>query len=76
MKTQNLFLVVGGELEDLTSLVFRDPNNLDIVGVFDGAEAAVSAWRGMAQKTVDNALMRYIILPLEPAIKAHQFKFA
>lgn len=72
---QELFLVMGGELESLNSLIFRDPNKLDIVGVFDGAEEAVKAWRGMAQKTVDNALMRYIVLPLGPAITAHGIRF-
>ncbi len=72
---QDLYLVMGGELVDLNSLVFRDPKNIHIVGVFDGAEAAVTAWRGYAQKTVDNALMRYVVLPLDPAVKAHQIKF-
>lgn len=75
MQKQELFLVMGGELVDLNSLVFRDPANLHIVGVFDGAEAAVNAWRGHAQKTVDNALMRYVVLPLGPAVQAHQIKF-
>lgn len=72
---QDLYLVVGGELEDLESLVFRDPTKLDVVGVFDGPEAAVSAWQGKAQRTVDNALMRYIVLPLNPSIQAHGIRF-
>jgi hypothetical protein len=73
--TQDLFLVVGGELVDLESLVFRDVSKLDVVGVFEGAEQAVSVWRGKAQATVDNALMRYIVLPLAPAVEAHGIKF-
>lgn len=72
---QDLYLVVGGELEDLQSLVFRDPTQLDIVGIFDGADAAVTAWRGKAQRTVDNALMRYLVLPLGPAMEAHGIRF-
>lgn len=71
---QLLHLVFGGELADLGSNEFRDPNKLDIVGIFPNYAAAEQAWRGKAQATVDNAQMRYFIAhlhrlmdPSEPA---------
>lgn len=62
--SQKLFLVVGGELADVSGVEFRDPDSLHIIGTFDDHEDAVKAWRGRAQATVDNALMRYFVLPL------------
>ena len=60
--TQQLFLVVGGELEDIGGTTFRDPKAVHVVGVFPKDEA-VRRWRGAAQQTVDNALMRYFVVP-------------
>lgn len=57
-----LYIVLGGELEDLSGTEFRDPNAVHIIGVFD-YETAQKRWRGAAQQTVDNALMRYFIIP-------------
>ena len=59
---QPLYLVVGGELETLSGTTFRDPKATHVVGVFHHAEA-VAKWRGAAQQTVDNALMRYFVVP-------------
>lgn len=59
---QLLHLVFGGELEDLSGVRFRDLEDLDIVGIYPNYEAAYSAWRAKAQKTVDNAHMRYFIV--------------
>jgi len=59
---QLLHLVFGGELEDLSGVRFRDLEDLDIVGIYPNYEAAHSAWRAKAQKTVDNAHMRYFIV--------------
>lgn len=57
-----LYLVIGGELETLDSTTFRNPAAVHIVGVFFYDEA-VRRWRGAAQQTVDNALMRYFVRP-------------
>lgn len=62
--TQPLYLVVGGELKTLDKTEFRDPANLHVVGVFPDRGVAVNRWRGAAQQTVDNALMRYFVVPL------------
>lgn len=59
--TQRLHLVFGGELVDPQSNVFRDVANLHIVGMFPDYAAAFNAWKAEAQRTVDNAHMRYFI---------------
>jgi hypothetical protein len=61
---QLLHLVFGGELESIGSTQFRDPSALDIVGIYPNYAAAERAWRGKAQQTVDNAMMRYFIVHL------------
>lgn len=59
---QLLHLVFGGELDDLESAKFSNLEELDIVGIFPNYDDAEAAWRGAAQRTVDNALMRYFIV--------------
>lgn len=59
---QLLHLVFGGELESLDSINFRDLNALDIVGIYPNYAEAHAAWKAAAQRTVDNALMRYFIV--------------
>ena len=62
--TVRLHLVFGGELEDLQGTTFRDPSALDIVGIFPDYASAHRAWKAAAQRTVDNAQMRYFIAHL------------
>lgn len=57
-------LVFGGELARLDDVEFKDLAKLDIVGVFPSYAAAHAAWKGKAQGSVDNALMRYFIVHL------------
>jgi hypothetical protein len=59
---QLLHLVFGGELKTLDSVEFKDLDKVDIVGVFPNYATAYAAWKGQAQKSVDNALMRYFIV--------------
>ncbi len=59
---QLLHLVFGGELTDLESIEFKDLNALDIVGIYPNYATAYDAWKGAAQRTVDNAQMRYFIV--------------
>ncbi|WP_425098778.1 DUF4170 domain-containing protein [Tropicibacter sp. S64] len=61
---QRLHLVFGGELVDPSKSVFRDVDALDIVGIFPNYETAFNAWKAAAQRTVDNAHMRYYIAHL------------
>lgn len=58
---QRLHLVFGGELVDPTKTVFRDANDLHVVGIYPDYQSAYDAWKAEAQRTVDNAHMRYFI---------------
>ncbi|KAG1648024.1 3-deoxy-D-manno-octulosonic acid transferase [Nymphon striatum] len=59
--TQRLHLVFGGELIDPTKNAFKDVDDIHIVGMFPNYASAYDAWKSEAQKTVDNAHMRYFI---------------
>ena len=59
---QLLHIVIGGELEEVEHVRFRDPSKIDLVGAYPTYEEALSVWRSKALATVDNALMRYFII--------------
>ena len=59
---QLLHLVFGGELTSLKGLEFKDLAKLDIVGIYPNYAEAHRAWKGAAQRTVDNAQMHYFIV--------------
>jgi myo-inositol-1(or 4)-monophosphatase len=59
---QLLHLVIGGELKSLDRPEFADLGKVDFVGAFPNYKAAYDAWKGVAQRTVDNARMRYFII--------------
>ena len=61
---QLLHLVFGGELESIDGITFRDLHNLDVVGIYANYADAHAAWKSAAQKSVDNALMRYFVVHL------------
>ena len=61
-----LHLVFGGELRDPARSVFKDPSNIHVVGLYPDHATAFLAWKAEAQRTVDNAHMRYFIAPLHP----------
>lgn len=62
--SQLLHLVMGGRVKDPTSLEFVDLSKIDLVGVFPDYASAEAAWRGAAQRTVDDAEMRYVVVHL------------
>ena len=64
MAEQLLHLVFGGELTELDGVEFKDTEKLDIVGIYPNYKEAAEAWRGAAQRTVDNAHMRYFVVHL------------
>ena len=64
MAKQLLHLVFGGELKDPGGTEFVDLTRLDIVGIYPDYGTAYAAWRGAAQKTVDDAHVRYFIVHL------------
>ncbi len=61
---QLLHLVFGGRLKALGSHEFADLDQLDIVGIYPNYRLAYDAWKGRAQRTVDDAMMRYYIVHL------------
>lgn len=62
--TQRLHLVFGGELVTPSQNVFKDVEDIHIVGIFPDYATAYDAWKNEAQRTVDNAHMRYFIAHL------------
>ena len=58
---QRLHLVFGGELVHPSKNVFRNVDDIHVVGIFPDYETAHAAWKSEAQRTVDNAHMRYYI---------------
>ena len=61
---QLLHLVFGGELKNLSGNEFKNVGKLDIVGIYPNYTGAYAAWKAKAQRTVDNAEMRYFIVHL------------
>jgi len=59
---QLLHFVFGGELTDLDRVEFKDLDALEIVGIFPNYASAYDAWKAAAQRTVDNAHMRFFIV--------------
>ncbi|MRX49654.1 DUF4170 domain-containing protein [Paracoccus sp. S-4012] len=61
MSMQRLHFVFGGELVATDSTELRDPAAIHMVGVFPDYASAFAAWKAHAQRTVDDAQMRYFI---------------
>lgn len=64
MAEQLLHLVFGGEVKDPQGLEFVDCEKLDVVGIFPSYAEALQAWRGISQKYVDQAHIKYVIVHL------------
>ena len=58
-----LHLVFGGRVKDPRTLDF-DLDTIDLVGLYGSYADAEDAWRGKAQRTVDDAEMKYVIVHL------------
>lgn len=59
-----LHLVFGGRVKDPRGLDFVDLNEIDFVGLFNSYAEAEDAWRSRAQRTVDDAEMKYVVVHL------------
>ena len=59
-----LHLVFGGRVSDPRTLNYTDLTKIDFVGLFDNYADAEEAWRSAAQRTVDDAEMRYVVVHL------------
>ena len=58
-----LHLVFGGRVKDPRTLDF-DLATIDMVGLFPDYASAYDAWRARAQRTVDDAEMKYVVVHL------------
>jgi Domain of unknown function (DUF4170) len=67
-----LHLVFGGRVRDPQGLDF-DLDTIDMVGLYPDYATALDAWRANAQRTVDDAEMKYVVVHLhrllEPELK-------
>lgn len=67
--SHHLHLVMGGRVRDPQSVEFIDPSAIDIVGVFGSYHDALEEWRSAAQRTVDDAEMKYVIVHLHKLLE-------
>lgn len=72
------YMVLGGEIGDLQmqpltadmawtdiQAKFLHPEAIEVVGMFPDQKTARDAWKARTWATVDNALMRFFIIPLD-----------
>ena len=64
-----IHLVFGGRVKDPQGLEFVDLKAIDLVGVFPDYASAEDAWRGAAQRTVDDAEMKYVVVHLHKLLE-------
>jgi len=72
MAQAKLHLVFGGRVKDPQTLDFCELDKLDIVGIFADYAEAEEAWRGAAQRTVDDAEMKYVVVQPAQIARAEQ----
>lgn len=58
-----LHLVFGGRVKDPRTLDF-DTDTIQTIGIFPDYKSAEDAWRAAAQKTVDDAEMKFVVVHL------------
>ena len=51
-------------MKDPRGLDFVDLSSIDFVGLYNNYAEAEEAWRGRAQRTVDDAEMKYVVVHL------------
>lgn len=59
-----MHLVFGGRVKDPQGLDFTDLSSVHMVGLFADYASALDAWRANAQRTVDDAEMKYVVVHL------------
>lgn len=74
MSSQKLHLVMGGRVKDPQHLEFVDLDALDLVGVYPDYASAEEAWRSAAQRTVDDAEMKYVVVHLHRLLQPDMLK--
>ena len=64
-----LHLVFGGRVKDPRTLDFADLKSMHVVGFFPDYKSAEKAWRAAAQKTVDDAEMKYVVVHMHRLVQ-------
>ena len=59
-----LHLVFGGRVSDPQHLDFSDLDSIEVVGIYPDYASAEKAWRAAAQRTVDDAEMKFVVVHL------------
>lgn len=67
-----MHLVMGGRVKDPQTLEFENLNAIDLVGVYADYATAEKAWRAAAQRTVDDAEMKYVVVHLHRLLEPDQ----
>ncbi len=76
MSKQLLHLVFGGKVKDPSRVEFESADDIEIVGIFPNYKSALEAWRGAAQASVDDALMKYVIVHLHKLLEPDEKLFS
>jgi hypothetical protein len=66
-----LHLVFGGRVKDPRGLDF-DLATVEVVGIYPNYAKALDAWRAAAQRTVDDAEMKYVVVHLHRLLEPEQ----
>lgn len=61
---QLLHLVFGGRVKDPQGMEFENLDDIHVVGIYPDFQSAKSAWKSEAQRTVDDALTKYVVVHL------------
>jgi Domain of unknown function (DUF4170) len=69
LEKPKLHLVFGGRVSDPQTLDFSDLDNIEIIGIFANYAEAEEAWRSAAQRTVDDAEMKYVVVHLHKLLQ-------
>ncbi|WP_438725859.1 DUF4170 domain-containing protein [Parasphingorhabdus sp. DH2-15] len=64
-----LHLVLGGRVSDPQTLDFCELDKMDLVGIYPDYATAEDVWRGCAQRTVDDAEMKYVVVHLHKLLE-------
>lgn len=64
-----MHLVFGGRVKNPQTLDFENLEKIDVVGFFEDYKSAEKAWRGAAQRTVDDAEMKYVVVHLHKLLE-------
>jgi hypothetical protein len=64
-----MHLVFGGRVKDPRTLDFSDLSQIEVVGFYPDYASAEKAWRAAAQRTVDDAEMRYVVVHLHKLLE-------